>query len=195
MRRSQAVTPWQQIVAQITRKKDKSGLHSFLFFPDLWTSHHGRGQRVCKQVGGCLCNSTAAVFACKEVRKCLLERDGQKEGTCQKETNLVLMEGCDFAYACKCRPWVITDCAAVWGFVWVCTALRQQQPVITNLDCCLLALCGLWRCTWEAAHTCPGLAWVLNWFIGPWFDALSWSSLAEYLFLSCIRFLHLWIRL
>lgn len=26
---------------------------------DLWTVRHGRGQRVCRQVGSCLCNSTA----------------------------------------------------------------------------------------------------------------------------------------
>lgn len=139
---------------------------------DLWTGVYGRGQRVCRH---------ARVAAHPLLWPAMRRGDvwGRETATrserVAKETSLVLMKCCEFCLFVQTPRWVITDCAAVRGFVWVRAALWQPQSVITDLDCCLLALRGLWRCTWEAAHTCLGLARVLNWFIGPWFDALSRS--------------------
>lgn len=155
----------------------------------LWTGHHSRGQRVCRRVGSRLSNSTAVVLTCEEVRKCLTETRRAEEENVLKRQTLFWWKAARFAYACKCSPEFYLHALPWEGSCECAQLLWQQQPVITDLDCCLLALRGLWRCTWEAAQTCLGLAGVLNWFIGPWFDVLSWSSVADYLFPSCIMFL------
>lgn len=159
-------------------KKDQSGLHSFLLRNFAWPLDRPSLPRSAgfADMSGAVCVTAQLLFwpaKSKEVQKCLTERNGQKEIS-QSSIKPCFDRRLRVCLCVQMSSCVITDCAAVWGFVWAHAALWQQQPVITDLDCCLLTLPGLWRCTWEAAHTCPDLAWVLNWFIGPWFDALSW---------------------
>lgn len=107
------------------KKKNQSGLHSFFGVKcrlTLWTGHHGRGQRVCRRVGSCLSNSTAVVLTCEEVRKCLTERDREEVENVLKRDKPCFGGRMRVCLCVQMFSWVITDCVAIGGFVWVCTA-------------------------------------------------------------------------
>lgn len=67
-------------------KQNRSGLHSFFGVKCCFDPLDGRGQRVCRQVGSCLSNSTAVVLTCEEVRKCLTEtRRAEEENVLKRD--------------------------------------------------------------------------------------------------------------
>ena len=147
------------------------------------------GHQVCRQIGSCLYNGTAAVWVycvCADLwdsnwKRCenvwVVNRRGGWESKMMKKKKSWLLS-----------VWVVNVGAAVRVCECACTSLWQQHSVITTPDCWLLVLHGLWRCTWEATHTCPGPAWVLNWFTGYGYAALSRSHSADYLFPCFIMF-------
>lgn len=179
-----------------TQKQNTVVMHSYFVLKCCLTFALGiiaPGHQVCRQIGSCLYNRTAAVWVyCVRAdlwdsnwKRCenvwvANRRGGRKSEKAKwfffKKKSWLL------------SLWVINVCAFVRVCVWVCTALWQQHSVITTPDCWLLVLHGLWRCTWEATHTCPGPARVLNWLTGYGYAVLSRLHSADYLFPCFIMF-------
>lgn len=161
------------------------------------------GQQVCRQVGSCLYNHTAAVwvyYVCAdlgdssswkiqvEVWKCVSGHQGGFDGARMQVLRKQNVCSDKFDYVRASVPQCY-NCSYfsvnVYVFLW------EQHPIITSLDCWLLVLHGLWRCTWVAAHTCLIPAQALNWLKGSWVAPLSKLHPADYSFPCFIMFLHL----